>query len=51
MLEEDVVVLMRATRVRMLGVEAVVAERLDRVHVDHICKVGIIPLGDFLNLV
>ena len=51
MLEEDVVVLMRATRMRMLGVEAVVAERLDRVHVDHVREVGVIPLGDLLNLV
>ena len=51
MLEEDVVVLMRATRVRMLGVEAVVTERLDRIHIDHVCKVGVIPLGDLLDLV
>ena len=50
MLEEDVVVLMRATRVRMLGVEAVVAESLDCVHIDHICEIGVIPLGDLLNL-
>ena len=49
-LEEGVVVLVRAACVRMLGVEAVVAEGFDGIHVDHVGQVGVIPLGDLLDL-
>ena len=51
MLEEDVAVLMGAAVVRMLGVERVVAERLDSGHVDHVGQVVVVPNGDLLNLV
>ena len=50
-LEVDVAVLMRAARVRVLGVEGVVAERLDGIHVDHILEVVEVPDGDLLDLV
>ncbi len=50
-LEEDVAVLMAAAGVRVLGVERVVAERLDGVHVAHVLEVLVIPHGDLLDLV
>ena len=50
-LEEDVAVLVGAARVRVLGVEGVVAEGLDGVHVEHVGEVGEVPGGDLLDLV
>ncbi|VWM24354.1 Uncharacterised protein [Collinsella intestinalis] len=50
-LEEDVAVLMAAAGRGMLGVERVVAERLDGVHVAHVLEVLVIPHGDLLDLV
>ncbi len=50
-LEEDVAVLVRAARVRVLRVEGVVAERLDGVHVAQLSEVVVVPNGDLLNLV
>ena len=49
-LEEDVAVLVRTAVVRMLGVERVIAEGLDGVHVAHLGEVGVIPHGDLLDL-
>ena len=50
-LEEDVAVLVRAADVRVLGVQGVVAEGLDRVHVEHVLEVLEVPGGDLLDLV
>ena len=50
-LEEDVAVLVAAARGGMLGVERVVAERLDRVEVAHRGEVVVVPHGDLLDLV
>ena len=50
MLEEDVAVLVRAAGVRVLGVQRVVTEGLDGVHVAHILEVIVVPDGDLLDL-
>ena len=50
-LEEDVAVLVGTTGVRVLGVQGVVTEGLDGVHVEHILEVVEVPHGDLLDLV
>ncbi len=50
-LEEDIAVLVGAAGVRVLGVERVVAELLDGVHVEHVLEVLEVPHGDLLDLV
>ena len=50
-LEEDVAVLVRAARGGVLGVERVIAEGLDSVHVDHLGEIVVVPDGDLLDLV
>ena len=51
MLEEDVAVLVRATSVRVLRVQGVIAELLQRLPVDHVLEVVEVPDGNLLNLV
>ena len=51
MLEEDVAVLVGTTGMRVLGVEGVVAERLDGIHVEHVGKVVEVPGRNLLDLV
>ncbi len=51
MLEEDVAVLVGAAGGGVLGVERMVAEGLDGVHVDHVLEVLEIPGGHLLDLV
>ena len=50
-LEERITVLMGAAHGGMLGVEGVLAERLDSVHVAHVGEILVIPHGDLLDLV
>ena len=50
-LEEHVAVLVRAAHRGMLGVQRVVAERLDRFHVAHVLEVGVVPGLDLLDFV
>ena len=49
-LEEDVTVLVRTARMRMLRIQGMVAECLDGIHIAHLREVIIIPNGNFLNL-
>ena len=42
-LEEDVVVLMAAAHLRMVGAQRAVTEAAQRVRVQHLCQVGIVP--------
>ncbi len=52
MLEEDIAVFVRAAHChRMLGVQRVLAERRNSVHVAHFLEVRIIPHSDLLDLV
>ena len=51
MLEEDVAVLVRAAQHRALRVERTLAERFDRVVIDHLVEILEIPHFDLLNLV
>jgi hypothetical protein len=50
-LEERITVLMGAAHGGMLGVEGVLAERFDGVHVAHVGEILVIPHGDLLDLV
>ena len=50
-LEEGVAVFVGAAHVRMLGVERVLTEGFDGLHVAHIGKILIVPNGDLLDLV
>ena len=50
-LEEDIAVLVAAACMRMLGVQRVIAERLDGIHVAHLGEIGVIPHGNLLDLV
>ena len=50
-LEEDIAVLVGAAGVRVLGVQGVVTEGLDGVHVEHVLEVVEVPHGDLLDLV
>ena len=51
MLEEDVPVLVGAAHHRVVGVKGPGPEGVDRIHVQHLGQVVIVPDGDFLNLV
>ena len=51
MLEEDVAVLVGAAGGGVLGVEGVLAESLDGLHVAHILQILVIPHGHLLDLV
>ena len=51
MLEEDIAVLSRAAQHGMLGVDGAFAERLDRVPIDHLGKILVVPRLDLLDLV
>ena len=49
-LEEDIAILMGAASGGVLGVEGMVAEGLDGLHVAHVLEVLVIPHGDLLDL-
>ena len=51
MLEEDIAVLVGAAHGWTFGVQAVLAERIDRIHIDHVLKILVVPDGDLLDLV
>lgn len=51
MLEERITVLVGAAHGGVLGVEGVLAERLDSVHVAHVGEILIIPHSDLLDFV
>ena len=51
MLEEDVAVLVGTAHLGVLGVQRVLAELLDSLHVAHFLQVGVVPLLDLLILV
>ena len=50
-LEEDIVVLGGTAGDRMLGVQRAAAEFLDRIPIEHVSQIGIIPFLDLLDLV
>ena len=50
MLEEDVAVFVGAAHVGPLGVQGVLTERLNSVHVAHLLEVLVVPHGHLLNL-
>ena len=50
-LEEDIAVFVRAAHGRMLGVQRVLTEGRDSLHVAHFLEVGIVPDSDLLDLV
>ena len=49
-LEEDVAILVRTARMRMLRIQRMVAECLNGIHIAHLREVIIIPNGNLLNL-
>ena len=51
MLEEDIVVLVGAAHCGTLGVQGVLAERLNGIHVAHFLQILVIPDSDLLDLV
>ena len=51
MLEEDIAVLVRAAHVGALGVQGVLAERGNGVHIAHFLQIVVIPHGNLLDLV
>ena len=51
MLEEDIAVFVRAAHGRMLGVQRVLTEGRNSLHVAHFLEVGIVPDSDLLDLV
>ena len=50
-LEENIAVLMRTAHHGTLGVQGVLAERVNSVHIAHFLQVLVIPHGDLLDLV
>ena len=50
-LEEDIRVLCRASLARMIRIQSVITELLDRIMIYHLVKICIIPCADLLNFV